>query len=71
MKEIVLLGVGLLVLAGCQTRILSEEPPPRTLATGVKVYVDNGSCPTGQVLEVTGSSPGVPRQKQCVPNPNA
>jgi hypothetical protein len=29
---------------------------PDTLRLGERVLVDNGSCPTGQILEVTGVS---------------
>lgn len=57
-------------LTGCNT-IRKTEPAAGTLATGQKVLVDDGSCPAGQVKEVIGSTPGVPRKKSCVPNPNA
>ena len=59
-----------LVCAGCQQTILQSEPAPGTLRTGQKVLVDNGSCPAGQVMQVTGSTPGVARAKQCVPRPS-
>jgi hypothetical protein len=56
-------------LSGCQT-VVKQEPPPGTLKAGHKVLVDDGSCPAGQVKQVTGSSaPGVPRKKECVPMP--
>jgi len=61
----VLLAVG---LASCQT-ILKQEPAKGTLATGKKVLVDDGTCPAGQVKQVTGSTPGNPRIKECVPMP--
>ncbi len=64
-----ILALGLFVgLAGCQS-VMQSEPPAGTLATGETVLVDDGSCPSGQVKQVTGSVPGVPRQKECVPMP--
>ena len=49
------------------TKYLPREPPPGTLAPGVRVLVDNGTCPAGQVYEVIGSpSAGVPRAKKCI-----
>jgi hypothetical protein len=71
MKRSAVTGLGILLLAGCQTQILSEEPKAGTLKTGQRVYVDNGSCSQGQVLEVVGSVPGVPRKKQCVDTPSS
>lgn len=56
-------------LTGCNT-IQKTEPPAGTLPTGKKVLVDDGTCPAGQVKEVIGSTPGVPRKKSCVPHPN-
>jgi hypothetical protein len=38
---------------GAQT--LKKEPDARQLSCGQKVLVENGTCPAGQVLEVTGS----------------
>ncbi|WP_317208251.1 DUF6719 family protein [Rhizobium halophilum] len=57
------------ILAGCQT-VLKTEPAAGRLSTGQKVLVDDGSCPPGQVKQVTGSVPGKPRQKECVPMPD-
>lgn len=34
---------------------LKKEPDARQLSCGQKVLVENGTCPAGQVLEVTGS----------------
>lgn len=55
-------------LSGCNT-MRTSEPAAGTLATGVKVLVDDGTCGAGQVKQVTGSTPGVPRRKECVPRP--
>jgi hypothetical protein len=58
--------------------ILKQEPPPGSLAAGQVVYVEDGSCPAGQIKQVTGganrdatgnSIPGAAaRQRQCVIN---
>jgi len=63
-----LAALTVIALAGCQT-ILKEEPAKGRLATGKKVLVDDGTCPPGQVKQVTGSTPGNPRIKECVPMP--
>jgi hypothetical protein len=49
--------------------ILPREPDPGELRLGQRVYVDDGSCPAGQVKEVAGAnltSSGVTRVRQCV-----
>jgi hypothetical protein len=61
----VLLLIG---LAGCQS-VLKEEPPKGTLAAGRKVLVDDGSCPAGQVKQVTGATAGTQRVRECIPMP--
>ncbi|QFY63020.1 hypothetical protein FZ934_22105 (plasmid) [Rhizobium grahamii] len=69
MKIRILIAIGTIAaLSGCQS-ILKAEPPKGTLATGQKVLVDDGSCPAGQVKQVTGATPGTPRIKECVPMP--
>ncbi len=68
MKARHLLVLSVISLAGCQN-VLKSEPPSGTLALGQKVLVDDGSCPKGQVKQVTGSVKGVPRQRQCVAEP--
>ncbi|WP_317208182.1 DUF6719 family protein [Rhizobium halophilum] len=64
-----LLALALAVgLTGCQT-VLKSEPKAGSLKTGQRVLVDDGACPQGQVTQVTGSVPGVPRKRECVPMP--
>lgn len=49
--------------------ILPREPGPGDLRLGQRVYVDDGSCPAGQIKEVAGASltaSGVVRTRQCV-----
>ena len=40
--------------APAYAQILKQEPPMGKLMPGVKVLVDNGKCPKGQIQEVTG-----------------
>lgn len=49
--------------------VLPREPDAGDLRLGQRVYVDDGSCPAGQIKEVAGatlSSAGVTRVRQCV-----
>ena len=39
--------------ASAQTRTLKQEPPEGTLRPGTRVLVDDGSCTTGNIKEVT------------------
>lgn len=57
--------------------MLTRDPPPGHRRPGQHVLVDDGSCPLGQVKELTGGgnvkrgSPvaGLPRQAGCVQRP--
>ena len=49
--------------------LLTREPSAADLRLGQRVYVDDGTCPQGQVKEVTGArlgSAGVERTRKCV-----
>jgi uncharacterized protein DUF6719 len=49
--------------------LLTREPAA-DLRLGQRVYVDDGTCPQGQVKEVTGSRltpSGIERTRRCVP----
>ena len=59
----------ILVSACMQQEVLTHAPPPGSLATGRIILVDDGSCPPGEVRELTGSTPGLDRQSRCVPRP--
>jgi hypothetical protein len=50
---------------------LSETPQDRNLPAGRVVYVDDGSCPNGEVKRVTGGNQnkGIARETTCVPRP--
>jgi hypothetical protein len=50
--------------------VLPREPDPGELRLGQKVWVDDGSCPAGQIKEVAGTRltpAGVERERRCVP----
>jgi hypothetical protein len=61
----------------CQ-EIVKTEPPKGALVKGAYVYLDNGSCPKGQLMKVTGGAfagggkngrgVAAPRTRQCVPH---
>lgn len=50
---------------------LKEEPAKGSIPHGKVVYVDDHTCPRGQVKEVTGGSEqkGIPRRVRCVKKP--
>ncbi len=50
---------------------LKEEPPAGSVPYRKVVYVDDGTCPNGQVKEITGGSQAqsIPRQVRCVKRP--
>ena len=56
--------------ATARADIVGREADITDLRLGQKVYVDDGSCPAGQIKEVTGlrlgNSGGVERVKKCV-----
>lgn len=45
---------------------LRAEPAAGQLPSGQRVLVDDGSCPKGQIKEVTGGSSSSGRQRRCV-----
>jgi hypothetical protein len=50
--------------------LLGREPATPDLRLGQRAYVDDGTCPQGQVKEVTGSrltAAGIERTRKCVP----
>lgn len=47
---------------------LAAEPAPGHLRANRTVYVDDGTCPAGQIKLVVGAPDmHTPRQKSCVP----
>ncbi|RJF70000.1 DUF6719 family protein [Rhodopseudomonas palustris] len=66
----VLAATSLATAAVAQQQTVSREQDIAELRLGQKILVDDGSCPTGQVLEVTGANltaNGVTRVRKCVP----
>lgn len=51
-------------------QVLKSEPAVGNLAAGKKVLVDDGTCPAGQIKQVTGGSKTVhiARSSICIPN---
>ncbi|MDY8111188.1 DUF6719 family protein [Fulvimarina sp. 2208YS6-2-32] len=60
-----------LALTGCQQTVRTTEPPAGTLAYGSTVLVDDGTCPAGQIKQVTGgnNARGIARKNDCVARP--
>lgn len=61
--------------AGAQ--VLKQEPPMGSMRGGETVLVDNGKCPRGQLMAVTGGNhvkaggkSDVVRRRTCVKAPN-
>jgi hypothetical protein len=59
----------LLLSTAAQSQILKNDPGEGNLATGKKVLVNDGTCPSGQIKEVTGGSKTghVARSSRCIP----
>ena len=69
------ISVLILALAACETtqsgQMLTQEPANGKLRYMSVVYVDDHSCPNGQVKKITGGNGStVLRQKECVARPN-
>jgi hypothetical protein len=53
-----------MAMPGSARTILNSEP--LALAPYEVVFVQNGSCPAGQILKVTGAIRGLHRKRACV-----
>jgi hypothetical protein len=72
-----ILRVGCIVLLGwlasppaASAQVIGREQDIVDLRLGQRVLVDDGSCPAGQIKEVSGSqmtSHGVTRVRKCIP----
>jgi hypothetical protein len=63
-----------LLAAPVHAQILKQEPPMGKLKPGETVRVDNGKCPSGQIMQVTGGDHRkvggkqlIERSRRCVP----
>lgn len=59
----------LLSIGMARSQVLKSEPAEGNLASGKRVLVDDGTCPAGQIKEVTGGSKTehVARSSRCIP----
>lgn len=46
--------------------LLKKEPGAGKLPAGVKILVDDGTCPAGKIKQVTGGGKGQGRQRACI-----
>jgi hypothetical protein len=63
------LALWLLATPACAEQVSREQDIP-DLRLGQRVLVDDGSCPPGQIKEVSGSqmtTSGVLRTRKCIP----
>ena len=71
--RLALLFVGCVALAApalAQVQIFPREQDVTDVRLGQRVQVDDGSCPTGQIKEISGTTltaSGVTRVSKCVP----
>ena len=56
-KLLVVISIGgsVACILPVRAQTLKHEPDPKQLSCGQKVLVENNTCPSGQILEVTGS----------------
>lgn len=69
--SILALGV-LLPIFGCaETQYEKKKPATGDIPYGQVIYVDDGTCPEGQVKEITGGrqDKSIPRTVRCVKRP--
>ena len=78
-KRLSALALGLLVFGGCAMLALVTPTPAQQvsreqdigdLRLGQRIKVDDGTCPAGQVKEISGArmaSVGVVRASKCIP----
>lgn len=63
-------GVALIALLGpAMAQTFSRESDVGDLRLGQRVLVDDGSCPAGQIMEVSGATlgtAGVTRVRKCI-----
>jgi hypothetical protein len=60
----------LALVTGAQATVFSREQDIVDLRLGQRIKVDDGTCPAGEVKEVSGTkmtSGGVVRARKCIP----
>jgi hypothetical protein len=71
---ILVVGATLSLPGAGRAETLAREQDIANLRLGQRVLVDDGSCPAGEIKEVTGVSltpAGVARGRKCVPRPGS
>lgn len=65
------LGVLLSMLGCAETQYAKEKPATGEIPYGKVIYADDGTCPEGQVKEITGGrqDKSIPRTVRCVKRP--
>ena len=78
MRSTILLLGGLAAIAlaapAFADQVFPREQDVPEVRLGQRVMVDDGSCPAGQLKEITGTkltTTGVTRVRKCVPRPGA
>ncbi|MEH6950552.1 DUF6719 family protein [Nitrobacter sp. NHB1] len=71
-RDLLFLTVGALIVAASAANAsqVSRETDIVTLRLGERILVDDGSCPAGQIKEISGAKlgpTGVVRTRKCVP----
>lgn len=69
MKLAGVLGLCVSASSALAQNLPHREPPEGELRLGQRVYIDDGSCPAGQVKQVTGARltpQGIVRERECV-----
>jgi hypothetical protein len=64
-------GVLVAIAAQAGQIVLKEAPKEGDISYGKVVLVDDGTCPKGEVKEITGgsSAKAIPRKTRCVKRP--
>ena len=69
-----IVGLAAILPSVCQAKVeyLKEEPPKGAIPYLKIVYVDDGTCPSGEVKEITGGSlqRSILRKVRCVKRPD-
>jgi len=67
MRHALSLALAIALPFSASAELLQQEPKPGTLPEGTRAYVDDGTCPSGQVKQLTGGTSTIKRQRRCVP----
>jgi hypothetical protein len=66
---VVLAMLVLIIAEGRAQQIFKTEPPEQAIRRGRTIYVDDGTCPKGQIKMIVGGNKEkqIRRQRSCVP----